>query len=235
LCNRNRLEVRIFNHSAELPTVLGRNVEGNRLPKTTQKESADWHPISQFDVAEAIKESTGMLNLRKHIAAAITFLCFATLGRAQEVPATQAEALDKSAVTFPQSGSEKTLLFLIGFSHKSEKECDRWNERLKPAYMSEPHVAYYELADFQGVPSFVMRLIVHGMRRKIPKDEWPHFVPLRADEGAWKKLVGYSAPEEAYVVVADAGGHVLWQAHGTLTDPKYTELQAVIGKQIASP
>ncbi|MFZ0859557.1 MAG: hypothetical protein WB781_10265 [Candidatus Sulfotelmatobacter sp.] len=176
-----------------------------------------------------------MLKARKYLTNAVTFACFAALCRAQQVPVTQAKALDKSVVTFPQSDSRKPLLLLISFSHKGEKECDSWNQRLKPAYLSEPRVAYYELADFQGVPSFVMRMVLHGMRRKVPRDEWPHFVPFFSDEEAWKKLVGYAAPEDAYLVVADASGHVLWQEHAAPTDLKYAELQAVIGKQVAKP
>lgn len=138
-------------------------------------------------------------------------------------------------MSFPGSDSGRPLLLVIGFSHKSEKQCDSWNDRLKPAYIGESRVTYYELADFQGVPSFVMRLILHGMRRKLSKDEYSYFVPFYSNEEEWKKLVSYSAPEEAYLIVADAGGHVLWQTHGALTDPKYSELQAVIAKQVAKP
>ncbi len=101
--------------------------------------------------------------------------------------------------------------------------------------MDDPGVAYYELADFQGVPSFVMRMILHGIRRQTPKDEWPHFVPLYSDEDKWKKLVGFTAPENAYVVVADAGGNLLWQAHGEPTEGSIAELRAVIAKDAAEP
>ncbi len=176
-----------------------------------------------------------MLKVRKCLSSALAFVCFAVVLRAQQVPATQAQALDKTAVTFPKSDSRKPLLLLISFSHKGEKECDSWNDRLKSAYVNDSGVEYYELADFQGVPSFVLHMILHGIRRKVPKDEWPHFVLLYSDEGAWKKLVSYAAPEDAYVVVADASGHVQWQAHGALTDAKYAELQAALGKQITKP
>jgi hypothetical protein len=101
--------------------------------------------------------------------------------------------------------------------------------------MSEPRIDYYELADFQGGPSFVMWMILHGMRREIPKDEQSRFVVLYSNEDKWKKLVGYSAPEDAYLVVADPSGNVLWQAHGAPSDAKQTELQAVLRKQLGKP
>jgi hypothetical protein len=101
-------------------------------------------------------------------------------------PVTHARAFDKSAVTLPQSEEGKPLILLISFSHKGEKECDRWNQRLKPAYMHESRVDYYELADFEGVPSFVMSFILHGMRREIPRDEHSHFVPLYSERQSGK-------------------------------------------------
>jgi len=176
-----------------------------------------------------------MVSTRKHFLAAAAYFCLAAASSAQQVPATHAEALDKSVVTFPQSNGAKALLLLISFSHKGEKQCDVWNARLKPAYLTEPRVAYYELADFQGVPSFVMRMILHGLRRQVPRDERAHFVPLYTDEAEWKKLVGYSAAEDAYLIVADPSGRVLWQTHGALTDQKYSELQTALHTQAPQP
>ena len=112
------------------------------------------------------------------------------LSRAQGVPPTQAKTLNGTAVSFPGVDSRKSLLLLIGFSHESSKQCDKWNRRLKPAYWSESRVDYYQVADFQGVPSLVMRMILHGMRREVPKDEQSRFVLLYSNEDKWKKLVG---------------------------------------------
>lgn len=67
------------------------------------------------------------------------------------------------------------------------------------------------------------------------QNEHAHFVPFYSGEAEWKKLVSYSVPEDAYLVVADADGHVLWQAHGAPTDEKYSELRSVIGKQVSKP
>ena len=170
----------------------------------------------------------------RYLAIAITCLWLAGLCRAQQVPVTHATALDKSVVSFPGNAG-KPLVLLISFSHKGEKECDSWNHRLKPDYIHESRVDYYELADFEGVPSFVMSFILHGMRRKISKDEHAHFVPFYSGEAQWKQLVAYSSPEDAYLVVADAAGHVLWQEHGPLSNVKYSELQAVVTKQVSKP
>lgn len=176
-----------------------------------------------------------MVPAHKHFLTAAVYLCLSVVSPAQQVPATRAEALDKSVVTFPQSNSAKPLLLLIGFSHKSQKQCNLWNARLKPAYLIDTQVAYYELADFQGVPSLVMAMILHGMRREIPRDEHAHFVLLQSDEAKWKALVNYSAPDDAYLIVADPSGRVLWQTNGALTDQKYSELHTALHTQALQP
>jgi len=144
----------------------------------------------------------------------------------QSVPQTQEKALDGSSVNFPNNA--KLVLLVIGFTHKSDKQCDGWNQKLKAEYSHNPHVAYYEMADFQGVPSFVMWMISHGLHRKIPKDEQSYFVPFFHHEDEWKKLTRYSVPEDAYLIVAAADGRILWQTHGPQTDDKYAELQEAI-------
>ena len=166
--------------------------------------------------------------------AAIAIALFLPVGmppKAQTVPQTHANALDGSAVSFPPSGSP--LLLVISFSHKAGDQLEDWDKRLKADYLKDPRVAYYQLSDFQGVPSFIMHLILHGMRRSVPQDEHGHFVPLYENEEAWKKAVSYSTADDAYVVVADTSGHVLWQTHGSPTDAKYTDLQAAMKKAMS--
>ena len=110
-----------------------------------------------------------MQSASKYVVATIALLCWSAVSSAQVIPGTHAKALDGSAVSFPRSDSPKPLLLIIGFSHKSDKQCESWSKRLKAAYMNEPRMAYYELADFQGVPSFVMWMVLHGVRREVPE------------------------------------------------------------------
>ncbi len=59
------------------------------------------------------------------------------------------------------------------------------------------------VAEFQGVPSFVMTMILRGMRRAIQEPERSHFATFFSGKEEWKKLVNYSDPKSAYVVLAD--------------------------------
>lgn len=73
-------------------------------------------------------------------------------------------------------------------------------------------------------------MIIHGMRKDVPAQERPHFVPLYSGEAEWKKAVDFSAPDDAYLIVATPDGHSVWQAHGAYSDAVYAELK----KSVAS-
>ncbi len=154
---------------------------------------------------------------------------------AQQIPPTQAQTLDGTMVSFPHEASGKLLLFVIGFSHKSNDQVEEWNKRLSPLYLKNAHVFYYQVADLTGAPSFALKMILHGMRKQVPAAEQSQFVVLESNDGKWKGLVNYSAPDDAYVVLTNPSGHIVWQARGPVTDAQTTALQAAISKLIPPP
>ncbi|MGB7846487.1 MAG: hypothetical protein WBL63_12795 [Candidatus Acidiferrum sp.] len=149
---------------------------------------------------------------------------------AQTIPPIQAKALDGSEVILPKPGSQQLLILVVGFSHKSGEACRAWGKRLAVDYASDPHTVVYQLAELQGAPSMVRGFIVRGMRKDVPPAQQSRFVPLFDHEADWKKTVNFSAPDDAYLVVADPEGHALWQTHGLVNDSAYTDLQAAISK-----
>lgn len=151
---------------------------------------------------------------------------------AQQIPATQAITLSGTSVSFPDAASGKPLLFVLGFSHKSSEPCKAWNKRLSPLYLNDSRISYYQAADFQGVPSLILKMILHGMKREIPANEHSHFVLLQKNEDQWKSVADFSAPDDSYILLADPSGHIVWQTHGAPTDDQLFALQAAIKAQL---
>jgi hypothetical protein len=133
-------------------------------------------------------------------------------------------------VTFPNAGSEKPLVLILGFSHESSNDVTNWNKHFKVPYATDGRVDFYELADFQGVPSLVMKMILHGMRRSIQEPERSHFAPFYSDEDQWKKLVNFDNANISYIVLANAKGQVIWRAHGPASDQSAAELESALVK-----
>ncbi|HEX6496119.1 MAG TPA: hypothetical protein VF018_11585 [Acidobacteriaceae bacterium] len=155
----------------------------------------------------------------------LAFLAIAWPCLAQIVPTTTAKTLDGTTIVIPRPESRKPLLLLVGFSHKSSEDFKQWNQRMLSAYLSDPRIDYFELADLQGIPSFVQGMILHGMRRQVPVAQHSHFAPFTAGEEEWKRTVAYSASYNTYLVLTDASGHILWKTHGVPDDEKISELK----------
>jgi hypothetical protein len=164
----------------------------------------------------------------------ITWLGIACHSLAQNVPSTAVKALDGSAVVFPKPQIQKPLLVLVGFSRKSSGDFERWNQRALSPYLSDPRIDYYELADLQGVPSLVRSMILHGMRREVPKAQHSHFAILTAGEDDWKKTVGFSASKDTYLILAEPSGHIIWQTSGVPDDAKVAAFKQALTRSTHS-
>ncbi len=147
---------------------------------------------------------------------------------AQQIPPIDVTTLTGTRVLLPQPGGGKPLLILVTFSRKGSADADAWNKHFKTVYETDPRVQYLELADLQGVPSFVLSMILHGMRRSVAEPERSHLAPMFSTGDDWKKLVGANDLNVTYVVLANPAGHVVWQTSGPATDQKAADLQAAV-------
>lgn len=153
---------------------------------------------------------------------------------AQTLPATRTKALDGADIEFPETGSHKPIVVMVGFSHKSSGQFEAWNKALLSRYIKDSQVSYFELVDLAGVPAMVKPMILHGMRRTIHGEEQSHFAPFYSDDAAWKKAVNFAAQDHAYLIVADQAGSIVWQTDGAPDDAKVAALQGALAKATAA-
>ena len=162
----------------------------------------------------------------------------ATLCSAQSIPAIKAKALDNSEITLPDLGSRQILVLVVGFSKKSGELCQVWGKKISADYHADGRISYFVVPVLQSAPSLVRPVILHGMRKGVPPQELSHFIPLYSNESDWKKLVNFSVPDDAYLIVATPDGHPVWQAHGPYSDTAYADLKksiAVLFEKSSAP
>lgn len=163
----------------------------------------------------------------------IGMLVLASALHAQQIPPTSVDTLSGGHVVLPVPASAKPLIVLISFSHKGGDDVEAWNKLFKVRYETDPRLDYCELADFQGVPSLIMKMILHGMHRAVHEPEKSHLGLLYAHEEEWKKLVSFQSPDVTYVVVAAPDGHVVWQTHGPASAAKAAELEDTVASLLS--
>ncbi len=152
----------------------------------------------------------------------------------QNLPRLDATTLTNQRVVLPDAGRYHALILVFGFSRKSADQAEAWEKRISNDYSSKDEVGYFEIPELQGVPGFVKPMILHGMRKEVPLSEHSHFAPIYEHEQELKKLVGFGKDEDAYVVVADSEGRVVWQTHGPVNVENYAKLVHAVFSVIAA-
>jgi len=71
-------------------------------------------------------------------------------------------------------------------------------------------------------------MITSGMKRGVPENERANFVPVMHSEAELKKLVGYNDADDAYLVVLDRSGKVVFQTHGATPESNYAQLRSIV-------
>jgi hypothetical protein len=153
---------------------------------------------------------------------------FLTVGAAQQFPHLQEENLNGRQVTLPDAAAGKVAVLVLGFSHASSTPTGAWAKRAQEDFGKNPNFVLYQLAVIEEAPRFVRGMITSGIKKGIPENQRGYFVPVVHDEAELKKLVNYKEADDAYIVVLDRGGKVVYQTHGATVGAAYDELHTKV-------
>lgn len=142
------------------------------------------------------------------------------------IPNTQATALDGHPVTLPRDLPGRVTVLIVGFGKHSADATTAWEKPVRQQLVPSGGIGFYDLAMLAEVPGFVRPMVLRAIKHSVPDVLKPNFLPLTADEDAWKRVAGYvpDQPEAAYVLLVDHEGRVLWQSHAGFSSDGFAEL-----------
>jgi hypothetical protein len=146
---------------------------------------------------------------------------------AQTVPSFAGENLAGESVHLP-TGSKTVLI--IGFSKKAGDACKPWFTQIAASLKDKPQVNYYEIPVLASAPGFIRSTIIHSIRKGLAPDQQKHFIAVTDHEQEWKTAAKFSAADDAYIVIIDERGSILWQDSGQWSPAKQSALQSEIAK-----
>ena len=147
---------------------------------------------------------------------------------AQQFPRLQEQNLNGRPVVLPDAVARKVTVLVVGFSHASSTPTGAWAKRAQDDFGKNPNFALYQLAVIEDAPRFIRGMITSGMKKGIQETQRAFVVTVVHQEAELKKLVNYSAADDAYIVVLDRSGKVAYQTHGSTVDSAYVELHAKV-------
>ena len=130
------------------------------------------------------------------------------------MPQTLAQSLSGHEVVLPRSIVGHPAVIVIGFSQGSQRAMEHWDKEIGAQVTATPGVPLYNIAVIQDAPRFVRGMITHSMRALVPAAGQDRFLTVVQGQEELKKAVNFSATNEAYVVVLDASGKIVFYTHG---------------------
>ena len=161
---------------------------------------------------------------------AIALVCGVVQGdlAAQQFPRLQEENLDGQQVVLPDAASGKVAVLVMGFSRASKTPTEAWAKRITSDFGRTSGFVLYQMPILEAVPKMFRGMIISGIKKGVPENQRPTFVPVVHNEDELKKLVGFKGEDDAYIVVLDRSGKIVYQAHATSVDPRYADLKAKV-------
>ena len=125
-------------------------------------------------------------------------------------------------------------ILCIGFSHASQSQLKPWAERATDEFRQKGQVAVYSIAVLEDAPRLIRGMAVHGMKSGVPTQQHDRFVVVYQGESELKRVSGFVRPEEAYIVLLDPKGKILWLSHGPVTDAALKDLADRVNSALRS-
>src|SRR5487761_533661 len=149
---------------------------------------------------------------------------------AETLPRLDGETLSGKRIVLPDNDHGKIAFLLIGFSRRGGDATRAWEQRLNKDFGTDQKYVIHPVAVLEDAPRFIRGIIKSGIRRGTPLAEQDRFVILVNGEADLKRFVGYSASDDAYLLLIDGNGEVRWRGHGAFTEEKYSALRDAAGK-----
>jgi hypothetical protein len=119
-------------------------------------------------------------------------------------------------VTLPDQVKGKIAVLVLGFSRGSSAPTGAWAARLKTDFARNPNVAIYRLPFLEEVPRMFRSMATSGVNKSAGTDDRDTVVLVFESEAAFKRLVKYSKPNDAYILVVDRIGQIRLLSNGDL-------------------
>ena len=141
------------------------------------------------------------------------------------LPTLTTSALSGQSVSLPEDLARLNVV-IVGFTRSSVDRTTAWEKPIRRELLPTG-VRFYDVAELETQPKFMRSVIIAMIRNKVPSVLKPHFLTLFEDDLDWKRAVGFDphATDDAYVVIADADGRVLWQTHEAFSDEAFDRLK----------
>jgi hypothetical protein len=148
----------------------------------------------------------------------------------QSIPTTRGTLLSGQPISLPQDLTTRYTILILGFTEKSAASSKEWGKQTHDMLSLNPSIASFQLPVLASVPRLIRGIVLRSMKKDLSPDMQSAFLPIFDQENEWKQLVGFTAPDEAYILLIDIHGSVVWKTHGPPTPQQLQNLRDAVPK-----
>jgi hypothetical protein len=152
----------------------------------------------------------------------------APLAVGQRMPPLKGDLLSGQPGVLPDLAAGQTRLVILGFSYDSRFQVEAWSEKFRARYGTAKDVTLFEVPMMGSAARLGRWFIDSGMRKNTPPALHGRVMTVYGGNDDWKTRVGFSAPDDAYLVLIDQQGIVRWLAHGPVSEARLQALSVVV-------
>lgn len=146
-------------------------------------------------------------------------------------PSFVATTLTGRSVTLPSNIIKcRPMILIFSFSRKAAGDARLWDRRVH-AGLSGREFPVYAVIELQTVPKIFRGMAVSGIRSSTSVSVQERTIVLYRDDQLWKRRLGVSDMDRAYVVLIGSRGHLRWANSGSFTDREYADLSRAISRR----
>ena len=150
------------------------------------------------------------------------------------LPELRGEYLTGKNAVLPRDAAGRVALLMLGFTYDSRFQVEAWANRFRRDFGSEPRVTFFEIPMIGGLAKVGKWFIDGGMRRGTPPGDRQNVITVYSGSEDWKRRVGFDDPKNAYLILIDGGGEVVWNYAGSLDERPYGALLSEVSRLLAA-
>lgn len=144
------------------------------------------------------------------------------------LPEISGQTLSGKQLALPAAAAGKPAIVSFSFSKAGGKDSSLWSEHIEKDFPAIGHP--YTLMMIEGAPKFVRGMIISGSKKGMPEQAQDRCIAMDHDEDAWKKRIGFTDDNKAYVFLLGPDGKIRWKSSGAFSDAEYAGLKKEIGQ-----
>ena len=150
------------------------------------------------------------------------------LATGMTLPLLEGSYLTGKKASLPEAAQGKTALLALGFTYESRHAVEKWSDRFAGEFMKTPDFTFYEIPLIGGIGRLARWFIDSGMRRGTPKERHENVITVYGGVDPWKRRVGFSEPDDAYLILIDRQGTIRWLHSGPFDESAFAQLAEVV-------